>query len=68
MLGIDSFTDLSVKLQARMKTRPGRQWMVSREFYRRVKAAFAEAGIEMPHHPLLPRPVPAAAPVPEPVG
>ena len=68
VLGIDSFTDLSVKLQARMKTRPGRQWMVSREFYRRVKAAFAEAGIEMPHHPLLPRPVPAAAPVPEPVG
>jgi small-conductance mechanosensitive channel len=68
VLGIDSFTDLSVKLQGRMKTRPGRQWLVSREFNRRVKLAFAEAGIEMPHHPLLPRPVLAAAPVPEPVG
>jgi moderate conductance mechanosensitive channel len=66
VFGIDSFTDLSVKLQARMKTRPGRQWTVSREFNRRVKLAFAQVGIEMPHHPLLPRPVLAAgAPVPE---
>jgi moderate conductance mechanosensitive channel len=62
VLGIDSFTDLSVKLQARMKTRPGRQWTVSREFYRRVKRAFEEASIEMPHHPLLPRPVLKAEP------
>jgi small-conductance mechanosensitive channel len=69
VFGIDSFTDLSVKLQARMKTRPGRQWAVSREFYRRVKLAFREAGIEMPHHPLLPRPaLKADAAVPEPVG
>jgi small conductance mechanosensitive channel len=57
IFGIDSFTDLAVKLQARMKTRPGRQWTVSREFNRRVKRAFEDASIEMPHQPLLPRPV-----------
>jgi small conductance mechanosensitive channel len=69
VFGIDSFTDLSVRLQARMKTRPGRQWTVSREFNRRVKLAFGEAAIEMPHHPLLPRPaLKVEAPVPEAVG
>jgi moderate conductance mechanosensitive channel len=57
IFGIDSFTDLAVKVQARMKTRPGRQWAVSREFNRRVKLAFQQAAIEMPHQPLLPRPV-----------
>jgi small-conductance mechanosensitive channel len=55
VFGIDSFTDISIKLQARMKTRPGRQWAVTREFNRRVKMAFEEAGIEMPHQPYLPR-------------
>jgi small conductance mechanosensitive channel len=55
VFGIDSFTDIAVKLQARMKTRPGRQWAVTREFNRRVKMAFEEAGIEIPHQPYLPR-------------
>jgi small conductance mechanosensitive channel len=68
VFGIDSFTDLAVKLQARMKTRPGRQWAVAREFNRRAKHAFAETGIEMPHHPLLPRPALRVEAVPEPVG
>jgi small conductance mechanosensitive channel len=54
VLGIDSFGDLSIKLQARMKTRPGRQWAISREFNRRLMASFARAGIDMPHHPLPP--------------
>jgi small conductance mechanosensitive channel len=55
VFGIDSFTDISIKLQARLKTRPGRQWAVTREFNRRVKMAFEQAGIEMPHQPYLPR-------------
>ena len=55
VFGIDCFTDTAVKLQARMKTRPGRQWAVTREFNRRVKMAFEKAGIEMPHQPFLPR-------------
>jgi small conductance mechanosensitive channel len=54
VLGIDGFGDLGVLLKSRMKTRPGKQWAVQREFYRRVKLDLANAGIEMPHH-ILPR-------------
>ncbi|HXV23466.1 MAG TPA: mechanosensitive ion channel domain-containing protein [Alphaproteobacteria bacterium] len=54
VFGIDGFGDLGVLLRSRMKTRPGKQWSVQREFNRRIKLDLANAGIDMPHH-VLPR-------------
>ncbi|MBF0267445.1 MAG: mechanosensitive ion channel family protein [Alphaproteobacteria bacterium] len=48
VLGLDKFTDSAVILKARMKTEPGKQWVVMREFNRRMKAKFDELGIEIP--------------------
>lgn len=45
--GVDDFTDVGVVIKARMKTRPGKQWRVSREFQRRMKLAFDTQGIEI---------------------
>jgi len=59
VLGIDGFGDLGVMLKARMKTRPGKQWTVQREFNRRVKYELARLGVDMPHHILARAPVPA---------
>lgn len=48
MLGLDRFSDSAVILKARMKTEPGKQWVVMREFNRRMKKLFDEQGIEIP--------------------
>lgn len=48
MFGLDSFADSAVVIKARLKTRPGDQWAVGREFNRRMKKAFDEKGIEFP--------------------
>ena len=48
VMGIDKLGDNSVVLKARMKTRPIQQWKVGREMNRRLKKAFAEAGIDTP--------------------
>jgi small-conductance mechanosensitive channel len=48
VLGLDRFADSAVIIKARTKTRPSRQWRVSREFNRRVKAAFDRRGIALP--------------------
>ena len=48
MWGLDRFEDSAVYVQARLKTRPGKQWEVGREFNRRLKKVFDERGIEMP--------------------
>ncbi|MBF0168067.1 MAG: mechanosensitive ion channel family protein [Alphaproteobacteria bacterium] len=48
MLGLDKFADSAVILKARLKTEPGKQWVVMREFNRRMKAKFDELGIDMP--------------------
>ena len=45
--GVDKFTDVGVVLKARIKTRPGDQWRVGREFQRRLKLAFDNHGIEI---------------------
>lgn len=47
--GVDGFADSGVKLKARFKTRPMDQWSVGREFNRRLKYAFDEAGISIPY-------------------
>ncbi|RJP20767.1 MAG: mechanosensitive ion channel family protein [Candidatus Abyssobacteria bacterium SURF_5] len=46
--GVDKFADSAVIIKGRIKTKPIRQWMVGREFLRRVKIAFDENGIEIP--------------------
>lgn len=46
--GLDKFGDSAVFIKARIKTQPIRQWAVGREFNRRMKIAFDEAGIEIP--------------------
>jgi len=45
LLGVDSFTDVSVMLRLTLRTPPGDQWTVARELRRRVKHAFDSAGI-----------------------
>jgi small conductance mechanosensitive channel len=48
IMGVDKFADSAVIIKGRIKTRPIRQWMVGREFLRRLKLAFDEEGIEIP--------------------
>ncbi len=46
--GLDSFGDSAVVIKARLKTIPLKQWMVGREFNKRMKKKFDELGIEIP--------------------
>jgi len=46
--GVDQFLDSAVLIKARVKTAPGRQWPVAREYNRRIKRAFEAAGIDIP--------------------
>ena len=48
VLGVDSFGDNAVVIKARITTKPAKQWIVGREFNRRIKKRFDELGIEMP--------------------
>lgn len=48
MFGVDGFADSAVVIKFRIKTRPIKQWEVSREFRRRLKNRFDELGIEIP--------------------
>jgi small conductance mechanosensitive channel len=48
VLGVDRFADSAVVIKARIKTPPIQQWAVGREFNRRMKKRFDEAGIEIP--------------------
>jgi small conductance mechanosensitive channel len=48
VLGLDSFGDSAVNIRVRLKTIPGKQWGVRREFHRRMKAVFDARGIEIP--------------------
>jgi small conductance mechanosensitive channel len=48
MLGVDDFANSAVMIKFRIKTRPIKQWEVSREFRRRIKNRFDELGIEIP--------------------
>jgi small conductance mechanosensitive channel len=45
MMGINRFADNAVIIRARLKTAPGKQWSVEREFNRRLKRLFEEHGI-----------------------
>ena len=48
MAGVDRWADSAVIIRARVKVAPLAQWTIRREFLRRLKLAFDEAGIEMP--------------------
>lgn len=48
VLGLQRFDDSAVVIRARLKTRPGQQWRIRREFNRRIKQVFDERGIEIP--------------------
>lgn len=52
LFGVDKFDDSAVVIKGRIKTKPIRQWMVGREYLRRLKYAFDEKNIEIPfpHH------------------
>jgi small conductance mechanosensitive channel len=48
VLGVDNFGERGVMIRVWIKTEPLKQWSVSREFRRRIKVAFDEAGIPIP--------------------
>jgi small-conductance mechanosensitive channel len=47
VVGVDQLAETGVLLKARIKTAPGKQWMISREFLRRIQQAFDGEGIEI---------------------
>jgi len=48
IFGVDKFGDSAVTIKARIRTLPIRQWDVGREYLKRLKRAFDEAGVEIP--------------------
>lgn len=46
--GVEQLGENGVLIRGRLKTRPGEQWRVGREFNRRIKRRFDELGIEIP--------------------
>jgi small conductance mechanosensitive channel len=49
MAGVERLDDSAVVLRCRFKVAPLEQWNVRREYFRRIKAAFDEAGVEIPY-------------------
>jgi len=48
IMGVDAFAPNSIVIKARLKTPPGLQWSVAREYRRRLKKAFDARGIDLP--------------------
>lgn len=46
--GVDKLSDAGIALKARIKTAPGMQWRVGRDYLRRLKLALDAANIETP--------------------
>lgn len=46
--GLDSFGDSSLVIRGRIRTRPGQQWGIGREYRKRLKEAFEVHNIEIP--------------------
>ncbi|WP_239493173.1 mechanosensitive ion channel family protein [Luteitalea sp. TBR-22] len=68
VLGVDRFNDAAVDVKMRLKTVPSKQWVIGREFLRRVKRSFEDEGIELPvaHRTLLVSQAPMVPPDPGP--
>ncbi|MFP4337459.1 MAG: mechanosensitive ion channel family protein [Halothece sp.] len=51
LLGVDEFSNQGIIIRVWIKTKPLKQWPIAREYRRRVKIAFDEAGIDLalPH-------------------
>ncbi|MGZ8399193.1 MAG: mechanosensitive ion channel family protein [Gemmatimonadales bacterium] len=49
VLGVESLTDNSVVIRTLLKTQPGSQWAVAREFRRRLKNRFSRETIDSPY-------------------
>lgn len=47
VVGVDQVNDSGVTLKARIKTAPGKQWLVQREYLRRIKLAFDAGDIDV---------------------
>jgi len=48
VVGVDKLSDAAVILKARIKTLPGKQWLVQREYLQRIKLAFDANDVETP--------------------
>lgn len=48
VLGVDNFADSAIIIKVRLITKPIAQWVTSREYRKRLKKAFDNAGIEIP--------------------
>jgi len=48
IMGLDQFGDSALIIKARFKTKPAMQWLVSREYNKRLKGAFDKENIEIP--------------------
>jgi small conductance mechanosensitive channel len=48
MAGVDQWADSAVVIRCRLRCAPIEQWSVRREYLRRLKKAFDQAGIEIP--------------------
>ncbi len=46
--GLDRFGESELVIKARLKTTPGQQWTLGREYRKKLKKAFDEKGIEIP--------------------
>ena len=51
VLGIDRLDPLGVVVKGRITTRPREQWEVGREYNRRIKSAFEQAGVQLAYRP-----------------
>lgn len=49
VLGVESLTEQSVVMRTLLKTQPGSQWSVAREFRRRLKNRFSRETIDSPY-------------------
>lgn len=48
IFGLNTFGDSALVVKGRIKTKPGEQWRVMREYNKRLKAEFDKKGIEIP--------------------
>lgn len=48
IFGLDNFSDSALIIKGRIKTRPGDQWSIGREYRKRLKEAFDKNHIEIP--------------------
>ena len=56
VVGVVAFTDWSIQLRIRMTTVAQRQWLVGREFRKRLRTALQRHGIEVPYPAFRPPP------------